>query len=128
MDFDVDSFALSLDADGQAFAASQINSGGVLRIIATPADTVVQATYAGEGIFFGDPPLPPVLNVTVSTGGVIEVLKGDVDTDGDVDFGDIPAFIGVLQSGVFQAEADVDCSGGIDFSDIPAFIQVLQGQ
>ncbi len=54
------------------------------------------------------------------------VLKGDVDMSEAVDFSDIPAFITVLQSGVFQAEADCDCSGVVDFSDIPAFILILQ--
>ena len=56
------------------------------------------------------------------------VLKGDVDLDGDIGFGDIPAFIAVLQSGVFQAEADCDCSTVVDFGDIPAFIAILQSQ
>ena len=56
------------------------------------------------------------------------VLKGDVDLDGDVDFGDIPSFIAALQAGVFQAEADCDCSTVVDFADIPAFIAILQGQ
>ena len=56
------------------------------------------------------------------------VFKGDVDMDGDVDFDDIPPFIAVLQSGVFQAEADCDCSTVVDFADIPAFIEILQGQ
>ena len=46
---DVDTFTLSLDSAGEAFAISQINSGGLLRIIATPADLGVQATYAGAG-------------------------------------------------------------------------------
>lgn len=54
-------------------------------------------------------------------------LLGDVDLDGDVDFADIPAFIAVLQSGDFQAEADCDESGVVDFSDIPAFIAILIG-
>ena len=57
-----------------------------------------------------------------------DALKGDVDVDGDVDFDDIPAFILVLQSGEFQAEADCDCSGSLDFDDIPAFIAILQNQ
>ena len=56
------------------------------------------------------------------------VLKGDVDMDGDIDFSDIPPFISVLQSGVFQAEADCDCSTVVDFADIPAFINILQEQ
>ena len=52
-------------------------------------------------------------------------LLGDVNLSGVVDFLDIPAFIAVLQSGVFQAEADCDESGMVDFGDIPAFIAIL---
>ena len=57
-----------------------------------------------------------------------DVLKGDVDMDGDVDFNDIAPFIAVLQGGVFQIEADCDCSTVVDFADIPAFIAILQAQ
>ena len=56
------------------------------------------------------------------------VIKGDADMDGDVDFADIPAFIAILQSGDFVAEADADCDLDVDFADIPAFIAILQGQ
>ena len=52
-------------------------------------------------------------------------LKGDVDMNGVVDFADIPPFVAILQSGVFQAEADCDCSTVVDFADIPPFIQLL---
>lgn len=52
-------------------------------------------------------------------------LKGDVDLSGVVDFADIPAFISVLQTGDYQAEADVNCDGAVDFGDIPPFIQIL---
>ena len=60
--------------------------------------------------------------------GEESVLLGDVDMDGDVDFSDIPAFIAVLSSGEFQAEADVNQNGVVDFSDIPPFIAILSGQ
>ena len=53
------------------------------------------------------------------------VLLGDCDVNGVVDFGDIPAFIALLQSGEFLSEADVDQSGTVDFGDIPAFIAIL---
>ena len=56
------------------------------------------------------------------------VLKGDVDTDGDIDFSDIAPFIAVLRSGEFQAESDCDCSTVVDFADIPAFIAILREQ
>ena len=59
---------------------------------------------------------------------VFDLELGDVNQDGDVNFGDIPAFINVLAAGDFQVEADVDKSGAVDFSDIPAFIQVLISQ
>ena len=57
-----------------------------------------------------------------------DVLKGDVDLSGTVDFGDIGPFIAVLQGGMFQAEADCDCSLMVDFGDIPVFIAILQAQ
>ena len=53
------------------------------------------------------------------------VLLGDVNMDGVVDFSDIPAFIAILQSGGFKAEADIDDNGVVDFADIPAFIAIL---
>lgn len=56
------------------------------------------------------------------------VLLGDVNVDTVVNFSDIPAFIALLQSGEFQAEADIDGSGVVDFADIPHFIDVLINQ
>ena len=57
-----------------------------------------------------------------------DVLKGDVDLSGVVDFADIAPFINVLQSGGTQPEADADCSMVVDFADIPVFIAILQDQ
>ena len=56
---------------------------------------------------------------------VTEIVLGDVNQDGVIDFSDIPAFIAVVQSGEFQAEADCDENGVVDFSDIGPFIQIL---
>ena len=80
---------------------------------------IVNTDDAATGVWSFD-------NVLVSP--AMTALKGDVDMDGDVDFGDIPAFIAVLQSGNFQAEADADCNGMIEFADIPVFIEILQAQ
>ncbi len=86
---------------------------------------------AGNSVYFDDIYINPAAIDLSTPSGVgscgISPLKGDVDLSGAVDFGDIPAFISVLQSGGFQIEADCDCSGGVDFSDIPAFITILQG-
>ena len=55
-----------------------------------------------------------------------EAIPGDVNGDGVVDFGDIPFFISVLQSGEFVEAADIDGDGEITFADIPGFIMILQ--
>ncbi len=57
-----------------------------------------------------------------------DILLGDVNLDEVVDFSDIPAFIAVLQSGLYQAEADVDQNGAVNFADIGPFINVLIDQ
>ena len=56
-----------------------------------------------------------------------EVLLGDVDLNGTVDFFDIAPFIAVLADSGDQAEADVDQSGIVDFFDIAPFIAILAG-
>lgn len=63
---DVDNFALSLSAAGEAFAISQINSGGLLRVVVTPGDLGVQATVGGNAPFI-DGVNSPVLNLDVET-------------------------------------------------------------
>jgi len=55
------------------------------------------------------------------------VIFGDVNQNGVVSFEDIPPFIAVLFSRVFQVEADVDQNGLVNFSDIPPFIEILNG-
>ena len=57
----------------------------------------------------------------------INVLLGDVNQDGDVDFADISPFIGLLTNSQFQAEADTNEDGEVNFSDIASFIALLAG-
>ncbi len=54
-----------------------------------------------------------------------DVLKGDVDLNGVVNFLDIQPFIVVLSSNGSQAEADTNCDGAVNFLDIQAFIDIL---
>ena len=63
--------------------------------------------------------------LTVTLGPPVTIILGDINQDGVVDDSDILAFISVLQSGEFQAEADIDLNGVVDFADIPAFIEIL---
>ena len=60
-----------------------------------------------------------------STVTVNIMLLGDVNLDDDVNFLDIPAFIGVITGGGFQIEADINKDGAVDFLDIPLFIDLL---
>ena len=82
------------------------------------------------GTFDLDPTIPTFgsVNPSLPVDGGGDVIKGDADMDGDVDFDDIPAFIAILQDGMFVAEADCDCDLDVDFDDIPAFITILQTQ
>lgn len=65
-----------------------------------------------------------VANFSLST--MPEVILGDVNLDGIVNFDDIPPFIAILQDGTFLAQADCNEDGIVDFADIPSFIAILQ--
>ena len=69
-----------------------------------------------------------VTQLRVSTLPPDNVVKGDVNLSGTVDFADIAPFIEVLQSGTYQAEADCDCDFDVDVADIPAMIEILLNQ
>ena len=56
---------------------------------------------------------------------VANLLLGDANLDGVVNFLDIPAFISVLSSGAYLEEADCNEDGVLNFLDIPAFIAIL---
>lgn len=58
----------------------------------------------------------------------LEILLGDVNQDGVVNFADIPNFILILQASVYVDEADVNQDSVVDFSDIGAFIFELFSQ
>lgn len=55
-------------------------------------------------------------------------IKGDINCDGVVGFGDIEAFIVALTSdpwGCYWSNADVNCDGLVDFGDINPFVLAL---
>ena len=56
---------------------------------------------------------------------VSEVLLGDINLDGTVNFLDISPFVGVLAAGEFQASADINQDGVVNFLDISPFIDIL---
>ncbi len=65
--------------------------------------------------------VPATLEVTF-TGGT---LLGDVNMDCNVDLLDVSAFVAVLQSGGFQANADINGDGNVDLLDVGPFVDLL---
>jgi hypothetical protein len=66
----------------------------------------------------------------------LEVLRGDMDCDGDVDFDDIDPFVlGLNNAAQYEldfglppeAKGDMDGDGDFDFDDIDGFVAALQG-
>ena len=64
---------------------------------------------------------------TLDNFSIDDLLIGDVNRDGEVDFDDISPFITLLSTGTFQAEADINGDGDVDFDDISPFILILAG-
>ena len=56
-----------------------------------------------------------------------EVILGDANLDGTVNFLDISQFIQLLQLGEFRAEADINGDEMVTFADIAGFIAILAG-
>jgi len=69
-------------------------------------------------------------NFRFSVSGVVadDVIKGDVNMDGEVTFLDISPFIMALSlPDAAPAEADCNCDGNVNFLDISVFINILAG-
>ena len=62
---------------------------------------------------------------TVQIVATLDIVLGDADENGVVNFLDIAPFIGLLTSGNFLAQADIDRNGMVDFNDIAPFINLL---
>ena len=123
--FSVSVPAADLADDGQAIVnlSDFFFNGDVAD--ATPNGTIAEVSFqspfgSGNAVDFS------IQRISVINAG--SVILGDVDMNGVVNFLDIPAFISVLQSGMFKAEADIDQNLEINFADIPAFISVLSNQ
>ena len=54
-----------------------------------------------------------------------QLLLGDVDRNGTVNFLDVTPFIILLTSGIYQYEADIDGNGTVNFLDVTPFIILL---
>ncbi len=102
------------------WAQWQLDSATDLEI--TFANLLTHQSLAGIRIDYFNSASPTVVP---APGTSNSTLLGDVNLDTVIDFSDIPAFISVLSSGEFQAEADIDGSGAVNFGDIPGFIVIL---
>ena len=100
--------------DGDGLASGFNNLGEVAFQARFDRDSI---RFNGDGIFVSSLVAEPKA----------EVLPGDVNRDGEVDFLDIAAFVSVITLGGDQAEADIDGNSVVDFEDIPLFVQLLVG-
>ena len=71
--------------------------------------------FGGSAASLGALSSQTISNFQFTPGAAVAIL-GDVNQDGVVDFSDIPAFISILFSGSFLAEADIDLNGTVDLS------------
>ena len=91
----------------------------LLNIRQLPAATISNDTLSIE--------LEPSSITMLEIDSLADVILGDVNIDGVVDFSDIGPFIRLLSTGSFLLEADINGDGMIDFSDIGGFISLLAG-
>ena len=119
---------------GSARVYSGIDGNVLYTFDGDDADDLFGVSVSGAGDVNGDGVADLIVGagesarVFVGEGSAPEPLLGDVNTDGDVSFSDIPAFISVLLAGEFQIEADIDLNGAVNFADIGGFIAILQNQ
>lgn len=94
-----------------------------------PSDDKLYMFYTGEGeeaIGFAELTFDPnSSNTTGPQGDLIDLLLGDANLDGLVNFLDISPFIGLLSGGGFLNEADMNQDGFVNFLDISPFIVAL---
>ena len=94
-----------------------------------PSDDKLYMFYTGEGeeaIGFAELTFDPnSSNTTGPQGDLIDLLLGDANLDGLVNFMDISSFIGLLSGGGFLNEADMNQDGFVNFLDISPFIVAL---
>ena len=116
--------ASTFDFSSTSQAGVDFTAEGVSNFAGTSANiTEIRITSFGQvyGGYFDN------IQVAGVVTDVVDVLKGDVDLSGEVNFFDIAPFIVVLSEGGDQAQADCDCDGDVDFFDIQPFINILAG-
>ncbi len=115
-----------------AAASTNISVFDIRSILDVDNDQVIDpGVNSGDGLHPGMCPLSSQCGSSVIADAFIDqfsITLGDVSGDGEVNFQDIAAFIGVLSVGAFQDEADLDRSDDVGFLDIAPFILRLGEQ
>ena len=120
--------ASTFDFSSTSQAGVDFTAEGVSNFAGTSANiTEIRITSFGQvyGGYFDNIQVAGVVTDVIVDPG--DVVKGDLDLNGEVNFLDISPFIIVLSDGGDQAEADCDCDGDVDFLDIQPFINILAG-
>lgn len=115
--FELESGQEFMIAEVDSVQAGQFNGLAEGALVGNFGDTDLFISYvAGDGN-----------DVSLFTVAVPDIVLGDSNLDGIVDFSDIPAFIEILTNGTFLEQADVNQDGEVNFSDIAGFIDILIG-
>lgn len=121
-----DPYALSdTPYDGQTDYKGILGFVLPLALVDSNVDHIDLATlFPGDNFYLTTD--PSISNFVLSGDAVVtEILLGDANQDGIVNFLDISPFIGVLSTAGFLEEADCNQDGVVNFLDIDPFIAIL---
>ena len=112
----------TLSADITSLVRDAANAGETelfLVILGLQSDANPNGTFGNNAFAFD------ALTITADVSDVTDVLRGDANCDGEINFGDIAPFIALLSAGGDKPEADLNIDGEINFADIAPFITAL---
>ena len=125
---DVDTRLAWITDDALLEQNDDFGGGPFSQIVITPdasGEATIVVTGSEDRALDGDYNAIGNYRLTLTVG--IEVVLGDTNLDGEVDFSDIAPFITILASDGFLTQADVNQDNLVDFSDIAGFITLLAG-
>lgn len=119
---------LNFAVNGQEFF-QDAGANGQTTFLNNPGGALFVPIYGVETINANliDTPTPFTGMAIRITGPDDDVLKGDVNGDGQVNLLDVAPFVAAVSSGEFIPEADVNCDGVVNLLDISPFVELLSG-
>ena len=118
---------LNFGDNGQEFFLDA-GANGQTTFLNNPGGALFDPIFGDETINANQLDLPtPFTGQAIRITAGADVLKGDVNGDGNINLLDVAPFVDLVSSGVFQAEADVNCDGAVNLLDVSPFVALLSG-